>query len=216
LLRIVLAEDSVLLRQGLVAILTQAGHEVVATADDMAGLLAAARENRPGVVVTDVRMPPGNTDEGIRAALLLRQERPGLPVVVLSQYIAQAYAETLLASSSEGGVGYLLKDRVGQVSEFVGAVEQVAGGGCVIDPEVVRQLLARKRDPVDRLTPREREVLALMAEGKANATISRRLVVSEAAVAKHINSIFAKLHLDTTGEDHRRVRAVLAYLRGRD
>jgi len=209
----VLAEDSVLLRQGLVAILSQSGHDVVATAQDMPTLLVATREHRPDIVVTDVRMPPGNTDEGIRAALVLRQERPGLPVVVLSQYIAQAYAETLLASSADGGVGYLLKDRVGQVCEFVSAVEQVAAGGCAIDPEVVRQLLARKRDPVDLLTPREREVLALMAEGKANATISRQLVVSDAAVAKHINSIFAKLHLETTGEDHRRVRAVLAYLR---
>jgi DNA-binding NarL/FixJ family response regulator len=209
----VLAEDAVLLREGLVGILTQSGHDVVATAEDMSTLLVAARDNRPDIVVTDVRMPPGNADEGIRAALVLRQERPGLPVVVLSQYIARAYAETLLASSAEGGVGYLLKDRVSQVSEFVAAVEQVAAGGCVIDPEVVRQLLSRRRDPIERLTVREREVLALMAEGKANAAISQRLGVSDAAVAKHINSIFTKLRLDASGEDHRRVRAVLTYLR---
>jgi DNA-binding NarL/FixJ family response regulator len=212
-LRIVLGEDAVLLREGLVGILAQGGHEVVAAVDDLPTLLAAAREHRPDVVVTDVRMPPGHTDEGMRAALTLRQERPGLPVVVLSQYIAHAYAERLLASSADGGVGYLLKDRVGQVSEFVTAVEQVAAGGCVIDPEVVRQLLARRRDPLERLTVREREVLALMAEGKANAAIAAALVVSEAAIAKHINSIFAKLGLDASGKDHRRVQAVLTFLR---
>ena len=213
MLRLVIAEDAVLLREGLVDLLARFGHEVVASVSDAPALAAAVAEHRPDVVVTDVRMPPSFTDEGVRAALELRRAHPGLPVVVLSQYVAHAYADALLESSGEGGVGYLLKDRVGQVREFVDAVERVAAGGCVIDAEVVRQLLTRRRDPVSRLTPREREVLAHMAEGLGNAAIARSLVVSEAAVAKHINTIFAKLDLAPSGDDHRRVRAVLAYLR---
>jgi DNA-binding NarL/FixJ family response regulator len=213
-LRIVIAEDAVLLREGLVGLLARFGHEVVAAVSDGPALIAAVDEHRPDVVVTDVRMPPSHTDEGVRAALALRHDHPGLPVLVLSQYVAHVYAATLLESGTEGGVGYLLKDRVGQVADFVDAVERVAAGGCVIDPEVVRQLLSRRRDPLARLTPREREVLALMAEGRGNAAIARSLVVTEAAVGKHINAIFAKLDLTPSTEDHRRVRAVVTYLRG--
>ncbi|GIH09511.1 DNA-binding response regulator [Rhizocola hellebori] len=212
MLRVVIAEDAVLLREGLAQLLDRFGHQVIATAQDAPGLRAAVQRDRPDIIVTDVRMPPTHTDEGLRAAIELRQRHPGLPVLVLSQYTAHAYAATLLASSAAGGVGYLLKDRIGQVADFVGALEQVAAGGCVIDPEVVTQLLSRRRDPLAQLTPREREVLGHMAGGKANQAIARELVVSEAAVAKHINSIFAKLKLDATGDDHRRVRAVLAYL----
>jgi DNA-binding NarL/FixJ family response regulator len=212
MLRVVIAEDAVLLREGLVGLLTRFGHNVVAALQDAPSLIAAVQRQRPDVVVTDVRMPPGHTDDGLRAAVRLRRDSPGLPVLVLSQYIAHAYAATLLESSSEGGVGYLLKDRIGQVTDFIGAVEQVAAGGCVIDAEVVTQLLSRKRDPLAQLTPREMEVLALMAEGKSNQDITRSLVVSDAAVAKHINAIFAKLHLGPTGDGHRRVRAVLTYL----
>jgi len=210
----VIAEDAVLLREGLVALLTRFGHDVVAAVADAGTLRSAVADHRPDVVITDVRMPPTNTDDGLRAALQIRRDRPGQPVLVLSQYIAHAYANTLLESSSDGGVGYLLKDRIGQVEEFVTAVEQVAAGGCVIDPDVVRQLLVRRRDPLARLTPRELEVLGLMAQGRANSAIARLLVVSDAAVAKHINAIFAKLGLGADTDEHRRVRAVLAYLRG--
>jgi DNA-binding NarL/FixJ family response regulator len=166
------------------------------------------------VVVTDVRMPPGFSDEGLRAALALRAADPDLPVLVLSQYVEQTYAAELLDSGHPAGVGYLLKDRIGEVTEFVGALERVAGGRTVVDPEVVRQLLSRRRDPLRRLTPREREVLGLMAEGRSNTAVARELVVSEAAVAKHIGSLLAKLDLPPDADDHRRVRAVLAYLRG--
>lgn len=214
MLRIALADDSVLLREGLVGILARFGHEVVAAVGDAPALAAAVVAGRPDVVVTDVRMPPSYTDEGLHAALALRRDHPGLPVLVLSQYIATTYAGELLESSGSGGVGYLLKDRVADVPEFVAAVERVAGGGCVIDPQVVGKLLARRRDPLTLLTPREREVLALMAEGRSNAAISRLLTVTDAAVGKHITAIFAKLRLPTGSEDdHRRVRAVLAYLR---
>ncbi|MEV4186341.1 response regulator transcription factor, partial [Streptosporangium canum] len=164
----------------------------------------------PDIVVTDVRMPPGFTDEGLRAAFTLRAGRPGLPVLILSQYVQQAYVAELM----DAGVGYLLKDRIGHVREFADALDRVAAGGTVVDPEVVRQLLTRRRDPLRRLTPREREVLALIAEGRSNAAIARTLVVTEAAVAKHIASILAKLDLPPAGDDHRRVLAVLAYLRG--
>jgi DNA-binding NarL/FixJ family response regulator len=216
-LRIVVAEDSVLLREGMSVLLHRFGHTVVAAVGDAPALTAAVSEHDPDIVVTDVRMPPGFSDEGLRAAVALRAARPSLPVLVLSQYVEQTYAAELLDAdprrAGDGGVGYLLKDRVGDVEEFVGAVRRVAAGGTVIDPEVVRQLLGRRRDPVERLTPREREVLALMAEGWSNGAIARTLVVTEAAVAKHIGSILTKLDLPPTEDDHRRVRAVLAYLR---
>ncbi|MBD0420545.1 response regulator transcription factor [Streptomyces sp. TRM S81-3] len=212
-LRIVLAEDSVLLREGIVGLLTRFGHEVVAAVGDADALLAAVAEHGPDAVVTDVRMPPGLQDEGLRAAVRLRAERPGLPVLVLSQYVQRAYAAELLDSGDGTGVGYLLKDRVGHVEEFVAALAEVAAGGTVVDPEVVRQLLRRRRDPLARLTPREREVLALVAEGKSNGAIARTLVVSEAAVGKHIGSILTKLDLPPADDTHRRVLAVLAFLR---
>ncbi|MGP4010923.1 response regulator [Streptomyces sp. 4N124] len=212
-LRIVLAEDSVLLREGLIGLLTRFGHEVVAAVGDADALRAAVAEHEPDVVVTDVRMPPGFQDEGLHAAVQLREERPGLPVLVLSQYVQRAYAAELLDSGDGSGVGYLLKDRVGQVEEFVNALAEVASGGTVVDPEVVRQLLRRRRDPLARLTPREREVLALIAEGRSNGAIAKALVVSEAAVGKHIGSILTKLDLPPADDVHRRVLAVLTYLR---
>ncbi|MFJ4810216.1 response regulator [Streptomyces longwoodensis] len=212
-LRVVLAEDGVLLRDGLTVLLEQFGHRVVAAVGDAPALLDAVRAHDPDVVVTDVRMPPGFTDEGLHAAVRLRAERPGLPVLVLSQYVQRAYAAELLDSGDGTGVGYLLKDRVGQVAEFVDALDEVAAGGTVVDPEVVRQLLRRRRDPLERLTPREREVLALVAEGRSNGAVARVLVVSEAAVGKHIGSILTKLDLPPAQDVHRRVLAVLAYLR---
>ncbi|MEU5110181.1 response regulator transcription factor [Streptomyces longwoodensis] len=212
-LRVVLAEDGVLLRDGLTALLERFGHRVVAAVGDAPALLEAVRAHDPDVVVTDVRMPPGFTDEGLHAAVRLRGERPGLPVLVLSQYVQRAYAAELLDSGDGTGVGYLLKDRVGQVAEFVDALDEVAAGGTVVDPEVVRQLLRRRRDPLERLTPREREVLALVAEGRSNGAVARALVVSEAAVGKHIGSILTKLDLPPAQDVHRRVLAVLAYLR---
>ncbi|MFF9161730.1 response regulator [Streptomyces longwoodensis] len=212
-LRVVLAEDGVLLRDGLTALLERFGHRVVAAVGDAPALLDAVRAHDPDVVVTDVRMPPGFTDEGLNAAVRLRGERPGLPVLVLSQYVQRAYAAELLDSGDGTGVGYLLKDRVGQVTEFVDALDEVAAGGTVVDPEVVRQLLRRRRDPLERLTPREREVLALVAEGRSNGAVARALVVSEAAVGKHIGSILTKLDLPPAQDVHRRVLAVLAYLR---
>ncbi|MFI1000028.1 response regulator [Streptomyces galbus] len=212
-LRVVLAEDGVLLRDGLTALLERFGHRVVAAVGDAAALLEAVRAHDPDVVVTDVRMPPGFTDEGLHAAVRLRAERPGLPVLVLSQYVQRTYAAELLDSGDGTAVGYLLKDRVGQVEEFVAALDEVAAGGTVVDPEVVRQLLRRRRDPLARLTPREREVLALVAEGRSNGAVARALVVSEAAVGKHIGSILTKLDLPPADDVHRRVLAVLAYLR---
>jgi DNA-binding NarL/FixJ family response regulator len=209
----VLAEDSVLLREGLIALLARFGHEVVAAVGDADALLTAVGEHAPDVVVTDVRMPPGFQDEGMRAAVRLRTEHPSLPVLVLSQYVQRTYASELLDSGDGSGVGYLLKDRVGQVEEFHAALTEVASGGTVVDPEVVRQLIRRRRDPLERLTPREREVLGLVAEGKSNNAIARQLVVSEAAVGKHIGSILAKLDLPPADETHRRVLAVLTYLR---
>lgn len=202
-----------LLREGLIGLLTRVGHEVVAAVGDAQALLAAVAEQEPDVVVTDVRMPPGFQDEGLHAAVKLREARPALPVLVLSQYVQRAYAAELLDSGDGTGVGYLLKDRVGQVQEFVDALGRVAAGGTVVDPEVVRQLLRRRRDPLERLTPREREVLALMAEGRSNGSIARELVVSEAAVGKHIGGILTKLDLPPADETHRRVLAVLAFLR---
>ncbi|MFE9929504.1 response regulator [Streptomyces sp. NPDC005533] len=212
-LKIVLAEDGVLLREGLVGLLTRFGHEVAAAVGNAGQLRTAVAAHAPDIVVTDVRMPPGHGDDGLRAAVELRTARPGLPVLVLSQYVQRSYAADLLDSGDGSGVGYLLKDRVGQVQQFLDAVVTVAGGGTVVDPEVVRQLLRRRRDPLAALTPREREVLGLVAEGKSNGAIARTLVVSEAAVGKHIGNILGKLDLPPAEDTHRRVLAVLAYLR---
>ncbi|WP_030245537.1 response regulator [Streptomyces sp. NRRL S-455] len=212
-LTVVVAEDSPLMRDGLVGVLTRFGHQVLAAVGDADTLITAVREHRPDIVVTDVRMPPDNTDDGLRAAVALRQEPSTLPVLVLSQYIEQSYAAHLLDLGSDTGIGYLLKDRVSAVSEFVDAVAQVAAGATVVDPEVVRQLLNRRHDPLQRLTPREREVLALMAEGRTNNEIARELYVTEAAVNKHVSNILQKLELHLDGEGHRRVLAVLTYLR---
>jgi len=218
-MRIVLAEDSALLREGLVGLLHRFGHEVIAAVADAPALVdavtaAAAAGHRPDLVITDVRMPPGNLDDGLRAALDLRRTFSGLPVLVLSQYVADAYAAQLLEGSA-GGVGYLLKDRIGRVADFMQSIEVVARGGVIIDPDMVGHLLARVRDagPLARLTAREREVLAVMAAGRTNAQIAAELVVSEAAIAKHIGNIFAKLDLDPAS-GHRRVLAVLAQLQG--
>jgi DNA-binding NarL/FixJ family response regulator len=213
--RMIVAEDGVLIREGITGLITRFGHNVVAAVGDAAALAAAVAEHRPDLVVTDVRMPPSFTDEGLQAAIRLRQADPGLPILVLSQYVQQTYAAELLDSARPGtaGIGYLLKDRIGEVAEFIDALDRVARGHTVVDPEVVRQLLSRRRDPLARLTPREREVLGLMAEGRSNAAIARTLVVTEAAVAKHIGSLLAKLDLPPDEDDHRRVRAVLAYLR---
>jgi len=211
--RVVIAEDGVIVREGIAGMLRRFGHEVVAAVGDAPSLRAAVTEHRPDVVVTDVRMPPGFSDEGLQAAIELRAADPDLPVLVLSQYVEQTYATELLDSGRSAGVGYLLKDRIGEVTEFVDALERVAAGRTVVDPEVVRQLLGRRRDPLARLTPREREVLGLMAEGRSNTAIARTLVVTEAAVAKHIGNLLAKLELPPDADDHRRVRAVLAYLR---
>ncbi|MET7704247.1 response regulator transcription factor [Streptomyces sp. NPDC005485] len=213
-LRVVLAEDGVLLREGLVGLLARFGHEVVAAVGDASALRESVSAYAPDLVVTDVRMPPGFQDEGLRAALTLREKNPSLPVLVLSQYVQRAYAAELLDTGDGTGVGYLLKDRIGQVEQFAEAVERVAAGGTVVDPEVVRQLLRRRRDPLAALTPREREVLGLVAEGKSNGAIARELVVTEAAVGKHIGNILGKLNLPPAEDTHRRVLAVLAYLRG--
>jgi DNA-binding NarL/FixJ family response regulator len=212
-IRVVLAEDGVLLREGLAGLLQRFGFHVVAMAGDASELHAAAAEHEPGLVITDIRMPPSFTDEGLRAAVNLRRSRPGLAVVVLSQYVQHAYAADLLDSSDGRGVGYLLKDRVADVEEFITALRRVCSGGTVVDPQVISQLLRRRRDPVAALSPREREVLALIAEGQSNAAIARTLVVSEAAVGKHVGNIFAKLRLPQTDDTNRRVLAVLAYLR---
>ena len=213
-LRIVLAEDAALLREGLVGILEKAGHEVVAAVGDADALLAHVTHAEPDAVVTDIRMPPGHGDEGLRAAARIRAERPGIAIMVLSAYVADAYLAELLDSAPGGGIGYLLKDRVGHVREFLDSLDRVAAGETVVDPQVVRQLLGRRHDdgPLASLSAREREVLALMAEGRTNGSIAEALVVSEAAVRKHVGNIFAKLDLDP-GSD-RRVSAVLAYLRG--
>ncbi|QEU94011.1 response regulator transcription factor [Streptomyces kanamyceticus] len=211
-MRVVIAEDNALLREGLVLLLTSAGHEVAAVASTGPEVLPALLEHRPDVAVLDVRMPPGFRDEGLRAALAARARIPGLPVLVLSQYVEETYAAELLGGGA-GGVGYLLKDRVGRVDEFLDALERVAGGGTALDPEVVTELLTRRRDdPIDSLTPREREVLQLMAEGRDNATIAALLVVSDRAVSKHIGNVFVKLGLPPSDSGHRRVLAVLAYL----
>ncbi|MER6178972.1 response regulator transcription factor [Streptomyces sp. NPDC001652] len=211
-MRVVIAEDNALLREGLVLLLTSAGHEVVAVVGTGPEVMPAVREQRPDVAVLDVRMPPGFRDEGLRAALEAREEFPGQPVLVLSQYVEESYAAELLGGGTSG-IGYLLKDRVGRVDEFLDALERVAGGGTALDPEVVTELLTRRKNtPLDSLTPRERETLALMAEGHDNATIAKTLVVTERAVHKHIGNVFLKLGLPPSDSGHRRVLAVLAYL----
>jgi DNA-binding NarL/FixJ family response regulator len=212
--RVVIAEDSGLLREGLSRLLADAGFEVVAAVGDGPGLVAAAKEHRPDVAVVDVRMPPGYRDEGLRAAIEARGRVPGLPVLVLSQYVEERYGAELLESGVQG-TGYLFKDRVADVPEFAAAVRDVASGGTVLDPEVVEQLLSRRRhDGLSKLTPREREVLALMAEGRSNRAIAEALFVTGGAVEKHVKSIFGKLGFAQAETEHRRVLAVLTYLRG--
>ena len=214
-MRVVIAEDSVLLREGLARLLDEAGFEVVEAVDDAERLLRSVGEHQPDVVVADVRMPPTHTDEGLRAALVIRQRWPSTAVLVLSQYVEERYATELLAGDTRR-VGYLLKDRVADVDEFVEALRRVGAGGTALDPEVVSQLLARgRRRPLDALTPREQEVLRLMAEGRSNGAIAAQLVVTEGAVEKHVSSIFTKLGLAPADGDHRRVLAVLSYLEGR-
>jgi len=212
--RVVLAEDSVLLREGVARILDEAGFEVVGQAGNADELMLKVRSYSPDVAIVDIRMPPTHTDEGLRAAQEIREKHPTVGVLVLSQYVEAAYAMELLAESAEG-VGYLLKDRVSDVSEFADAVRRVGEGGSALDPTIVSQLVGRRRrdDPIDQLTPREREVLGLMAEGRSNSGIAEQLVVTERAVEKHVTSIFQKLQLPAASEDHRRVLAVLAYLR---
>ncbi|MEV5888923.1 response regulator transcription factor [Nonomuraea fuscirosea] len=214
-MRVVVADDAVLIREGLVRLLEEFGCEVVATVGDGDALVAAVAEHKPDVSVVDVRMPPSFTDEGLKAAVEARRRVPGAPVLILSQYVEVSYADDLLADA-RGAVGYLLKDRVVDVEEFLEGLRRVAAGGTVFDPQVVSQLMVRRRkdDPLAELTPREREVLGLMAEGKSNPAIGRQLVISDGAVEKHIRSIFSKLGLYAEDSDqHRRVLAVLTYLR---
>ena len=212
-MRVVIADDSVLLREGLQLLLGEAEHEVVAAAGDGPGFVAAMLDLRPDLGLVDVRMPPSHTDEGLRAAVEVRERWPDARLMVLSQYVVGSYADELLGSG-QGGVGYLLKDRVSDVTDFLRSIETVATGGTVLDPLVVRQLMARRRDPMADLTPREREVLALMAEGRSNASIAAALVVTPAAVEKHTQRIFAKLGLyPDDSAAHRRVAAVLRFLR---
>jgi DNA-binding NarL/FixJ family response regulator len=211
-MRVVIAEDSVLLREGLANLLGAAGFDVVATVSDAESLLGAVEQFRPELAVVDVRMPPGFSDEGLRAALTMRARWPEVAVVVLSQYVEERYARQLL-SDTTGGIGYLLKDRVADVAEFAGTLRRVASGGTAFDAEVVAQLIVRNRkSPLERLTGREREVLALMAEGRSNGGIAAGLFISESAVAKHVTNIFTKLDLATDEADHRRVLAVLRFL----
>jgi DNA-binding NarL/FixJ family response regulator len=211
-MRVVIAEDSALLRDGLVQLLRLRDVEVAAAVGDAGTLLAAVAEHRPDVAVVDIRLPPTQTDEGVRAAVRLRKDHPGTGVLILSQYVETTYARQLL--SDPAGVGYLLKERVVDIGEFVDAMERVAGGGTALDPEVVAQLFgaSRRATALDRLTPREREVLALMAEGRTNQAIASAFTVSERAVEKHIANIFTKLDLPPSGTGHRRVLAVLRYL----
>lgn len=210
-MRVVVADDSVLLREGLVRVLQEAGVDVVGAFGDGEQLLAALPELRADLAVLDVRMPPTFRDEGVRAAIRARQIQPGLGILLLSQYVEVAYASELLASGGSG-VGYLLKDRVASLEELQDAVERIAGGGTVLDPEVVTHLIGRRSDPLDSLTPREREVLTHMAEGRTNAAIADALFVGTGAVEKNVTSIFQKLGLEDSGSDHRRVLAVLAFL----
>jgi DNA-binding NarL/FixJ family response regulator len=213
-MRVVVADDSVLLREGVVRLLEENGFDVVGQAGDAEDLIRKVRAHKPDVAVVDIRMPPTNTDDGLRAALQIRAELPDTGVLVLSQYVEEGYALDLVGDSA-GGVGYLLKDRVADVERFVDSVRRVADGGSALDPEVVSQLVGRARrdDPLAELTPREREVLELMAEGRSNNAIAEHMVVTERAVEKHVTSIFGKLGLAPAPEDHRRVLAVLAFLR---
>ncbi len=213
-MRVVIAEDDALLREGLVLLLGSEGIDVVGAEDNVEDFLAAVSAQRPDAVIVDVRLPPSFTDEGLRAAAEARKRLPGLPILVLSAYVEDSYAGDLLAGGA-GGIGYLLKERVGKVATFLDALHRVVAGGTVLDPEVVSQLMVRRRadDPMRTLTPRERDVLALMAEGRTNGAIAEQLVVSEPAVSKHIGNIFAKLGLAQDESGHRRVLAVLAYLR---
>ena len=212
-MRLVVADDSLLLREGLQLILSEAGHEVVASVGDGPSFVAAALEHRPDVCLVDVRMPPSHTDEGLRAAVDVRRQWPQVRVLVLSQYVEMSYADDLLAGG-RGGVGYLLKDRVSDIDAFLASLQRVADGGTALDPEVIERLMVRRRDPMERLTAREREVLGQMAQGKGNQAIADDLVVTLAAVEKHTQRIFAKLGLLPDDAGHRRVLAVLAYLRG--
>jgi DNA-binding NarL/FixJ family response regulator len=213
-LRVVIGEDDVLLREGIARILVEAGFDVVAQAGDAPDLLRKGLAHRPAVLIADVNMPPSHGDDGLRAAIEVRRQRPEVGVLVLSQYYEESYAADLIGERAEG-VGYLLKERVGDVASFIDAVTRVAGGGSALDPEVVARMLGRRQreQPVDRLSPRELEVLAAMAEGKSNQGIAQALLISQAAVEKHVTSIFHKLALDPVQTDHRRVLAVLAYLR---
>jgi DNA-binding NarL/FixJ family response regulator len=212
-MRVVIADDAVLLREGLIRLVEENGHTVVAAVGDGPSLVEAVAEHKPDVSIVDVRMPPSHTDEGLRAAVEARSRVPGSPILVLSQYVEVSYADDLLADRL-GAVGYLLKDRVSEVAEFLDALQRVANGATVLDPEVVGQLLVRRRrdDPLRNLTPREREVLALMAEGRSNTAVARKMVVTEGAVEKHVRNIFTKLDLPPDDEQHRRVLAVLTYL----
>jgi DNA-binding NarL/FixJ family response regulator len=212
--RVVVADDSVLLREGIVRILSDSGFDVVGQAGDAEDLVRKVAAHKPDIAIVDVRMPPTNTDDGLRAAQKIRAEQPNCGVLVLSQYIEEGYALELLSENAEG-VGYLLKDRVADVERFTESVRRVGEGGSALDPEVVAQLLGRRRreDPLEELSPREREVLELMAEGRSNRAIAEALVVTERAVEKHVTSIFGKLKLPPTQEDHRRVLAVLRFLR---
>ena len=213
-MRVVIADDAVLLREGAARLLEEAGCEVVAQASDADDLLRKVRAHKPDVAIIDVRMPPGNDDDGLRAALTIRDELPDVGILLLSQYVEDRYLAQLLAQGAEG-VGYLLKDRIAEVERLSEAVQRVAAGGSVLDPEVVAQMLGRSREegPLDALTGREREVLALMAEGRTNRAIAAELFISERGIERHVTSIFTKLGLPTTEQDHRRVLAVLAYLR---
>ena len=212
-MRVVIAEDLTLLREGLAALLSECGHEVVATVGDGEKLVAAVEEHCPDLALVDVRMPPTQTDEGVKAAVEVRRTHPETSVLILSQYVEERYAAELLEGGGRG-VGYLLKDRIADVETFLGAIDRVACGGTVIDPEVIAQLLVRRErdNPLDRLTPRETEVLALMAEGHTNASIVERLDISHSAVEKHVRKVFAKLSLTDDDQHHRRVLAVLTYL----
>ena len=212
-IRVVIAEDALLLREGLAGLLARFGFDTVAAAGDAETLRTAVAEHAPDLVITDIRMSPTFTDEGMRAAVELRRAHPELAVVVLSQYVQHSWAADLLDTGGGRGIGYLLKDRVVDVEEFAAALRRVAAGGTVVDPQVISQLVRRRRDPLSSLSPREREVLALIAEGRSNAAIARHLVISEPAVGKHVRSILAKLQLPQTEDTNRRVLAVLAYLR---